>query len=238
MHHVLVVSTTGDIKNMAGALPLQPDDRDDKSAPKEDIAVHDNDEDGIFYDEDEDPELRDDVDRELLHSPLAFDPAMLEAVAATFALDVPRIALLVLPATAAVRKVIFELQQLGVNAHPFDLVGNEASRRHVLSRTPDGVSDENPMLIVGTLATIRGVDLPDLSHVFILGVPEGRAGDAYLHVAGRVGRFGSRGKVITVLEERKEAKIGNKAIMRDAPRQMKVLLSRLGIAASKLVHFE
>lgn len=94
------------------------------------------------------------------------------------------------------------------------------------------------MLIVGTLATVRGVDLPDLSHVFILGVPEGRAGDAYLHFSGRVGRFGRRGKVITVVEEQKEERIGNKVIVRNAPRQMSVLLSRLGLAASKLAHFE
>lgn len=174
---------------------------------------------------------------ELLHIPLAFDPAMLEAVAATFALDVPRVALLVLPATAAVRKIIFELRQLGVNAHPLDLVENEASRTHVLSRT-DEVADENPVLIVATLATVRGIDLPDLSHVLMLGVPQERSGDAYLHVAGRVGRFGRRGKVITILEERKEERIGNKVVMTDGPRKMSILLSRIGVQASRLEHFD
>ena len=174
---------------------------------------------------------------ELLHAPLAFDPAMLEAVAATFALDVPRVALLVLPATAAVRKIIFELQQLGVNAQPLDLVANEASRTHVLSRM-DGVSDENPVLIVATLATVRGIDLPDLSHVFMLGVPEGRSGDAYLHVAGRVGRFGRQGKVITILEERKDEKTGNKVVVTDGPRKMTILLSRIDVQPTRLDHFD
>lgn len=59
---------------------------------------------------------------------------MLEAVAAAFALDVPHIALLVLPATAAVRKVIFELRQLGVNAQPFDWERGESQACSV----PDG----------------------------------------------------------------------------------------------------
>lgn len=162
---------------------------------------------------------------------------MLDAVAATFALDVPRIGLLVLPATAAVRKVIFELQQMGVNAHPLDLVGDEASRAHVLSRL-DEVSDENPVLIVATLATVRGIDLPDLSHVFMLGVPEGRSGDAYLHVAGRVGRFGRQGRVITILEERKEERKGNKVVVTDVPKKMTMLFSRIGVQPARLAHFD
>lgn len=162
---------------------------------------------------------------------------MLEAVAATFALDVPRVALLVLPASAAVRKIIFELRQLGVNAHAFDLVANEASRSHVLSRM-DEVSDEDPVLIVATLATVRGIDLPDLTHVFMLGVPEGRSGDAYLHVAGRVGRFGRQGKVITILEEGVEERTGNKVVVRDVPKRMTVLLSRIGIQPTRLEHFD
>lgn len=174
---------------------------------------------------------------ELLHAPLAFDPAMLEAVAATFALDVPRLALLVLPATAAVRKIIFELRQLGVNAHPFDLVADEASRTHVLSQM-DEVSDENPALIVATLATVRGIDLPDLTHVFMLGVPEGRSGDAYLHVAGRVGRFGRRGKVITILEACREERRGNKVVLTDDPKKMTILLSRIGMRPARLEHFD
>lgn len=173
----------------------------------------------------------------LVHAPLAFDPAVLEAVAATFALDVPRVALLVLPATAAVRKIIFELQQLGVNAHPLDLVANEVSRAHVVSQMEE-VSEENPALIVATLATIRGIDLPDLSHVFMLGVPGGRSGDAYLHVAGRVGRFGRRGKVVTILEARKEERVGNKVVRGDEAKKMGILFSRIGIRPSLLEHFE
>ncbi|KAH0838221.1 P-loop containing nucleoside triphosphate hydrolase protein [Lanmaoa asiatica] len=238
VHHVLVVSKTGDIKNIIGARPLQRDTSGDASLLEKDVADHNDDGDVVYYeDDDDDDELVHDADKELLHAPLAFDPAMLDAVAATFALDVPRIALLVLPATAAVRKIIFELRQLGVNAHPFDLVANEASRTHVLSQM-DEASDENPALIVATLATVRGIDLPDLTHVFMLGVPEGRSGDAYLHVAGRVGRFGRQGKVITILEERREERTGNTVVVTDGPKKMTILLSRIGIQPTRLEHFD
>ncbi|KAF8140356.1 P-loop containing nucleoside triphosphate hydrolase protein [Boletus edulis] len=226
MHHVLVVSKTGNIKNIIGALPSQPDVSGEATLEKD----VDDAEDAVFYDSDDDPELVDEADKELLQVPLAFDPAALEAVAGVFALDVPRAALFVLPATAAVRKIVFELRQLGVNAQPLDLVENEASRTHVLSRMDEDVSDENPVLIVATLATVRGIDLPDLSHVFMLGVPEGRSGDAYLHVAGRVGRFGRQGKV--------EKRIGNKVVVTDEPRKMAILLSRIGVQASRLEHFD
>ncbi|KIJ21852.1 hypothetical protein PAXINDRAFT_65260 [Paxillus involutus ATCC 200175] len=236
VHHVLVVSKTGDIKNIAGARPLKPVHDATPVLTDDAIVDHDEDEGNVFYDDD-DPELQDDVDKELLKAPLNVDPAILEAIAATFALDVPRIALLVLPATAAVRKIIFELRQLRVNAHPFNLVENGPSRSHLLSRSSDA-RDENPTLIVGTLATIRGIDLPELSHVFMLGTPEGRAGDAYLHVAGRVGRFEGQGKVITVVEERKVEKTGRKVVVTDDPRKMSILLSRIGLKPARLEHFD
>lgn len=163
---------------------------------------------------------------------------MLEAIATTFALDVPNIALLVVPATASVRRVIFELNQLGVNAHGLDLVDNEAGREHLLSKNSD-VPDENPTLLVSTLATIRGIDFPALTHVFLLRLPEVRAGDVYVHVAGRVGRFGRQGKVITVVEGRREdeGKKG-KVVVKDESKKMGMTLKKLGIQATKLEHFD
>lgn len=128
----------------------------------------------------------------------------MEAIATAFALDVPSVALLVLPASASVQRAVYELQEMGVNAHSLDLLKEEKGKRHLLHSA--SVAQENPTLLVSTLATTRGIDLPELSHVFILGVPEGpkvtaRAVDAYLHIAGRVGRFGRGGRVITVVEK-------------------------------------
>lgn len=146
---------------------------------------------------------------------------MLEAVASAVALDVPRAALFVLPDTASVRKIVFELRQLGVDARALDLFGNGAP----LSSHDMDTPAENPVLHVSTLATTRGIDLPKLTHVFLLGVPRGRSGDTYLHMGGRVGRFGGKGKVVTILET-------------GEPKRMTVLLKRLGIRPTQFTHFE
>jgi len=151
---------------------------------------------------------------------------MLEAVASAVALDVPRAALLVLPATASVRKIVFELRQLGVDARALDVLGDEVG---FLSQDVDAPA-ENPVLLVSTLATTRGMDLPMLTHVFLFGVPGGRSGDSYLHVGGRVGRFGRKGKVVTILDARRARG--------DEWKRMAVMLKRLGIAPTQYAHFE
>jgi superfamily II DNA/RNA helicase len=60
VHHVLVVSKTGDIKNIVGARPSQPDVSGNETLIEKD---QDDDEDGVFYDGEDDPELVDDADR-------------------------------------------------------------------------------------------------------------------------------------------------------------------------------
>jgi len=122
---------------------------------------------------------------------------VVETIATAFALDVKGTALLVVPASAGVQRVVEELQSLGVEAEGLDL------RR--------GAPSENHRLLVATLATMRGLDLPQLSHVFVAGLTEGRSVngrvvDSYLHIAGRVGRFGGRGWVVSVVEDEEEAK--------------------------------
>ncbi|TPX59653.1 hypothetical protein SpCBS45565_g07674 [Spizellomyces sp. 'palustris'] len=47
----------------------------------------------------------------------------------------------------------------------------------------------------------RGLDLPSVTHVFILGPPSSPA--SYLHMAGRTGRYGRPGHVITLLGGRR-----------------------------------
>lgn len=116
----------------------------------------------------------------------------------------PSIALLVIPASAPVQRAVHELREMGLNAHRLDLLRDERGKEFLLRKASK--FQENPTLLVSTLATTRGVDLPELSHVFILGIPEGpkvtaRAVDAYLHVAGRVGRFGRGGRVVTLVEK-------------------------------------
>jgi late competence protein required for DNA uptake (superfamily II DNA/RNA helicase) len=95
---------------------------------------------------------------------------------------------------------VYDLRKLAVNAFPFDLSTNMGGKSHLLRSSRDTFLD-NPTLLVSTAATTRGVDLPELSHVFILGVAQNRPLDSYLHMSGRVGRFGRGGKVISILEE-------------------------------------
>ena len=120
-------------------------------------------------------------------TPSPFSPNVLEAIATCFALDVPRLGLLVIPSSAPVNRAVYELRRLGVNAQGshFENILDKAT------------------LLVGTTATTRGLDLDGLTHVFIIGIPEGpqvngKSVDAYIHLAGRVGRFGNTGRVITL----------------------------------------
>jgi len=45
----------------------------------------------------------------------------------------------------------------------------------------------------------RGLDLPGLSHVFIVGLPSSPS--SYVHMAGRTGRMGRKGKVVTIIRD-------------------------------------
>lgn len=132
-----------------------------------------------------------------------FNVISMETIAAAFALDVPSVGLLVVPSDAPVERAVYELRNLGVNAVGLDLV----KERYLLD-----ARGANPTLLVATLATTRGLDLPLLTHVFLLGIPEGRSVtgrtvDAYLHISGRVGRFGGSGRVISIVEEKDSPKM-------------------------------
>lgn len=139
----------------------------------------------------------------------------LEAIATTIALDVQRIALLILPATSPVKAVIGELQDMGINVRGLGLQDEERGKAELLQSTlkkfkvgrqprNNAEQAEVPDLLVATHTSIRGLDFPDLTHVFIAGVPG--EGEEYAHAAGRVGRFGREGKVVMFLEQKDEKK--------------------------------
>jgi len=131
-----------------------------------------------------------------------FNPVLMEGIASIFATDVPKVALLVLPASAPVQRALYDLRILGINAFGLDLLSADKGQAHLLGGSGGGI-EEGPTLLVSTTASTRGIDLPDLSHVFIWGVVDT---NSYLHASGRVGRFGREGKVVSVLEERPEGK--------------------------------
>jgi len=169
--------------------------------------------------------------------PLPFNPNTLEAVAEAFALDVPRLCLLVLPASAPLQQVVYELRRFGVNAQILDVYQSETGRAYLMEGQGSPMTD-SPTLLVSTLATTRGLDLPDLTHVFILGVPEDRPVDTYLHAAGRTGRFGRSGKVISVLEARHMiTTTKGKPGWKDEPQKLRNMLNLMGVRPTKFAYF-
>jgi len=124
----------------------------------------------------------------------------MEGIASVFATDVPKVALLILPASAPVQRAVHDLRMLGINAFGLDLLITNRGKVHLVGGS-GGRMEDNPTLLVSTTASTRGIDLPDLSHVFVWGVVDA---NSYQHASGRVGRFGRGGRVVTVLEERRE----------------------------------
>jgi superfamily II DNA/RNA helicase len=123
----------------------------------------------------------------------------MEGVAAIFATAVPKMALLVLPASAPVERAVHELRALGINAFGLDLQSTDRRDAYLTRGSLGGTEeDPNPTLLVATTASLRGIDLPDLSHVFIWGVVDA---NSYRHASGRVGRFGRKGRVVSVLQD-------------------------------------
>ncbi|KIK70874.1 hypothetical protein GYMLUDRAFT_147826 [Collybiopsis luxurians FD-317 M1] len=145
-------------------------------------------------------------------TPSPLNQNSLEAVAAVFALDVPSIALLVIPSNASVHRAVYDLKEMGVNALGMDLLVQERGRSYLLQADTERPK-ANPVLLVCTPSSIRGVDLPSLSHVFILGFETlltkdwTSTLDNYIHLCGRTGRFKKRGKVITVVEQKSVPRI-------------------------------
>ncbi|KAI0375300.1 P-loop containing nucleoside triphosphate hydrolase protein [Pilatotrama ljubarskyi] len=236
-HHVVVYSEEGDITNIQGAVDepaassreSTPETSSDKSYElpplPESSQAPDVEELGMSF-------------NPFADTPSPFDPNALEAIAAAFALDVPSVGLLVLPSDAPVKRAVYDLRLMGVNAHALDVVKDENGRVHLMRQELD-VAAENPTLLVSTLASTRGLDLPELTHVFILGLLDNGAVDSYLHVAGRVGRFGRGGRVITVVADRHQEVLENgKRVTRDEPRMMGTLLRKLGIKPTKFEHFD
>lgn len=122
---------------------------------------------------------------------------MFEAVATAFALDVPAIALLILPSSAPVQRAVYEFREMGINAHGLDLLSTEKGGAYLQGGRGAGIA-ANPVLLVATLATTRGVDFPYLTHVFVT-EPTTLSAVDYLHIAGRI--RSQTGKIVTFVED-------------------------------------
>ena len=250
-HSVLVVNEEFEVRNIEGAI-TSPDPQPASAETGETVTRVDSEDEGT---------LRNVVVGELseanlgeedvlasegpeYETPPPWSPGSIEAISICFAMDVPRAALLVAPATHPIRRLVKELNGYGVDARPLDMLSSAAGRNHILNdkSTATTADGEGPILLVSTLANIRGLDLPDLSHVFVMGVPEGRV-DSYTHVAGRTGRFGKTGKVITVVE-RVEEEVDNgkggkeKRLIKDEEKKMKGILREMRIVPRRVEYFD
>ncbi|PVG04792.1 P-loop containing nucleoside triphosphate hydrolase protein [Serendipita vermifera] len=158
---------------------------------------------------------------------------VLDAAVSIFAMDVPSFALLIIPSNVSALRTVEDLNELGVKAinlddyvakpgetlhrlglatrmkrlqqtrAPEDNAENETEKS---SESTEDIPIDDPIMLVAIQGAVRGIDLPLISHVFIVGVPESDVD--YLHLAGRVGRMGARAaphdsvkKVITFLPE-------------------------------------
>lgn len=177
--------------------------------------------------------------------PSPFNPNALEAVAVAFALDVPSVALLVIRPEASVQRAVYDLRSMGVNAIALDVANMERGGAHLLSYGDTGEFKTNPTLLVCTRAMTRGIDFPELTHVFIMeffqGKMSGQTVDEYLHIAGRVGRFGRGGRVIALVERGPvagtETKDGRRTGGKEDAKMMSILKS-IGCSPERIEYFD
>ncbi|CAG8582350.1 11455_t:CDS:2 [Paraglomus brasilianum] len=128
------------------------------------------------------------------------DDRMLDSVAGAFEAEQVERGILFIGDGTNIPHLISRLRSFGLPAT--ELVSSFSSLAGGFSPSPN-----RRVLYVATQSFTRGVDIPSVSHVFILGGPP--APWNYLHMAGRTGRMGRPGKVIILLRNHggKEAKM-------------------------------
>ncbi len=93
------------------------------------------------------------------------------------------------------------LKRFGYDADELSSDLAQSAREKVMARVRRGAL----RFLVATDVAARGIDIPDLSHVIQYEPPEDP--EAYIHRAGRTGRMGSSGVVISVVAEMEKFKL-------------------------------
>lgn len=194
---------------------------------------------------------------------LTLPPNVLEAIATSVALDVTNRALLVVPNGVSVNPVVDSLRNLGVETRLLDFRGEiehvstrlapEKGVETSTASNPEGIvtspemspspeSNEtaeeevyapNPTLLVANTAAVRGVDIPTLSHVYIVGGVESE--ETYRHISGRAGRFGAPGTVISFVgAEGAEGLLGSPS----GERRLRKIYERIGVERVPFSHIQ
>ena len=79
---------------------------------------------------------------------------------------------------------------------------SQIAREKVMARLRKG----DIRMLVATDVAARGIDIPEISHVFQYGAPEDP--ESYIHRSGRTGRAGASGTAITILSEAERLTFG------------------------------
>jgi len=95
---------------------------------------------------------------------------------------------------ANVHYIAAVLQNFGFNADALSSDLSQRNRESVLSRLRSG----HIRFLVATDVAARGIDIPELSHVFLYEPPDDR--ESYIHRSGRTGRAGAAGVVISLVD--------------------------------------
>ncbi|WP_312133932.1 helicase-related protein, partial [Leclercia sp.] len=86
------------------------------------------------------------------------------------------------------------LREAGINNCYLEGEMVQIKRNEAIKRLTDGRVN----VLVATDVAARGIDIPDVSHVFNFDLP--RTADTYLHRIGRTGRAGRKGTAISLVE--------------------------------------
>jgi len=101
-----------------------------------------------------------------------------------------------------VHELVSWLHEAGIKSCYLEGEMVQAKRTEAISRLTDGRAN----VLVATDIASRGIDIPDVSHVFNFDLP--RTADIYLHRIGRTGRAGLKGVAISLVEAHDQPLLG------------------------------
>ncbi len=120
----------------------------------------------------------------------------LEALTRILDLESPSSAMVFCRTKREVDDLSEALQARGYTAAAIHGDINQSQRERLLQAFRDGRAE----LLIATEVAARGLDIPDVTHVFNYDIPDDA--DAYIHRIGRTGRMGRKGDAITFVTPR------------------------------------
>jgi ATP-dependent RNA helicase DeaD len=109
-------------------------------------------------------------------------------------IDNPESAIIFCNTKATVEYLATVLQNFGYDAEAITSDLRQTKREKILGRIRDG----KLRLLVATDLAARGIDIPNLSHVYLYEPPEDH--EIYIHRAGRTGRAGAAGDAVSLVD--------------------------------------